>query len=58
MLGQILFATSLIIALAIGGIYFRDLGDVPQLFMKVKRSSMIRFIRYEYRFLAVLRGTC
>jgi len=34
---------------AIGFIYFRDLGDVSQFFLKVKRKNMLWIIRNEYR---------
>jgi hypothetical protein len=47
------FWLSLAGSLAVGFVYFRDLGDVSQMVLKVKRANMIRFIRNEYRFLAV-----
>jgi hypothetical protein len=53
MLGNILFSIGLIVAAGLGFIYFRDLGDVSQMIMRVKRENMIRFIRYEYRLLVV-----
>ena len=53
MLGNILFWSGFAISLVIGLIYFRDLGDVSQMLIKVKRKNMLRFIRNEYRFLAV-----
>jgi hypothetical protein len=56
MIGNILFAISLFVALAIGYLYFRDLGDVSQMIISVKRENMIRFIRNEYRLLAVGLG--
>jgi len=56
MFENILFAISLIVALIIGSLYFRDLGDVSQMFISVKRENMIRFIRNEYRLLAVGLG--
>ena len=34
----------------IGFVYFRDLGDVSQMVLKVRRENMVRFIRNEYRF--------
>ena len=57
MLGNILFYLSLVVALYIGFAYFRDLGDVSQMLMKVKRENTIRFIRNEYRFLAIGLGS-
>jgi hypothetical protein len=56
MFENILFAISLIVALAIGSLYFRDLGDVSQMLISVKRENMIRFIRNEYRLLAIGLG--
>lgn len=41
------------VALVIGLLYFRDLGDVSQMLIRVKRESMKRFIRNEYRFIAL-----
>ena len=53
MLGNILFWGGLIVSLGIGLLYFRDLGDVSQMLLKVKRKNMLRFIRNEYRLLAI-----
>ena len=51
MIWSLLFWLGLTVSLGIGLIYFRDLGDVSQMLLKVKRKNMIRFIRNEYRFL-------
>ena len=56
MFGNILFAVCLIVSLGIGFVYFRDLGDVSQMLLKVKRENMVRFIRNEYRLIAVGLG--
>lgn len=56
MLWDVLFWLTLISSLAIGFVYFRDLGDVSQLVLKVKRENMIRFIRNEYRLIAIGLG--
>ena len=56
MLGNMLFFIGLIVAVGVGFAYFRDLGDVSQMFIRVKRKHMIRFIRNEYRLLAVGLG--
>ena len=56
MLGSMLFLIGLIVAVGVGFAYFRDLGDVSQMFIRVKRKHMIRFIRNEYRLLAVGLG--
>lgn len=44
-----LFWLGLLVSVGIGLVYFRDLGDVGQMILKVKRKNMIRFIRNEYR---------
>jgi hypothetical protein len=44
-----LFWLGLLISVGIGLVYFRDLGDVSQMVLKVKRENMVRFIRNEYR---------
>ncbi len=49
MLGNTLFLIGLVVAAGVGFAYFRDLGDVSQMIIRVKRENMIRFIRYEYR---------
>ncbi len=38
---------------AIGFIYFRDLGDVTQIVLNVKRKDMVRFIRHEYKLIGI-----
>lgn len=53
MLGEVFFYVSTIISLGIAVLYFRDLGDIPQLIIKTKRANVDRFIRYEYRFLTI-----
>lgn len=53
MLGNIIFWSGLAVSLVIGFLYFRDLGDVSQMVLKVKRQNMMRFIRNEYRLLAI-----
>ena len=52
MFESLIFYLGLIVALAIGFLYFRDLGDLSQMLISVKRKNMIRFIRYEYQLLA------
>ena len=49
MIWAILFWLGLAVSVGIGLVYFRDLGDVSQMILKVKRKNMIRFIRNEYR---------
>jgi hypothetical protein len=52
-LAEIIFYVGLAVSTAVGFLYFRDLGDVSQMVIKVKRANIIRFIRHEYRFLGV-----
>ncbi|MBO9433582.1 DUF3179 domain-containing protein [Ruegeria sp. R13_0] len=52
MFANLLFYVGLIVSLSIGFMYFRDLGDVSQMVLKVKRNNMIRFIRNENTYLA------
>lgn len=49
-MAEVLFYLGLVAAVGIGFLYFRDLGDIPQLFVKTKRSNVDRFIRKEYQF--------
>ena len=53
---DILFGVGFLIAAVIGFMYFRDLGDVAQMLIKVRRANMVRFIRHEYHFLSVGLG--
>ena len=53
MLANLIFAAGFLVATVIGYRYFRDLGDLAQLVLKVKRSNMIRFIENEYQLLAL-----
>jgi len=53
MLGNVLFWLGLAVSLVIGFLYFRDLGDVSQMLIRVKRKNMVRFIRNEYRLIAI-----
>jgi len=41
----------LVVSGTIGFIYFRDLGDVSQFLLKVKRKNMLWIIRNEYKFI-------
>lgn len=53
MLENIVFWLGFVVAAGIGLVYFRDLGDVSQMLIRVKRENMLRFIRNEYRLIAV-----
>ena len=50
MFAELLFYLGVAVSLAIALLYFRDLGDIPQLFIKTKRTNVDRFIRNEYKF--------
>lgn len=53
MFAELLFYLGAAASLAIALLYFRDLGDIPQLFVKTKRANVDRFIRNEYKFVAI-----
>ena len=53
MLGNLVFWLGFTVSLVIGFLYFRDLGDVSQMLIRVKRKNMLRFIRNEYRLLSI-----
>ena len=56
MTAHVIFGLGFIISMVIGFVYFRDLGDVSQMVMRVKRSNMTRFIRHEYQLLTIGLG--
>ena len=45
----VVFWVSLGVSSVIGFLYFRALGDVTQFVFKVKRESMLTFVRHEYK---------
>lgn len=53
MIATAIFWIGLIVSIGIGFVYFRDLGDVSQMVLKVKRENMLRFIRHEYTLIGV-----
>ena len=53
MFWDIVFWCSLVASLLIGAVYFRDLGDISQMLIKVKRKDTVRSIRHEYKILAL-----
>lgn len=57
MYSELVFYFGLFAALTIGLLYFRDLGDIPQLLIKTKRANVDRFIRHEYKFIAAGLGS-
>lgn len=56
MVAELLFWLGLAVAVGIGFAYFRDLGDIVQTVLKVKRQNMIRFIRKEGQFVMLGLG--
>jgi hypothetical protein len=42
MLWDVLFWLGLVISTTVGFLYFRDLGDVSQMVLKVERANMLR----------------
>lgn len=50
---SVVFWVGFAVAILIGSIYFRDLGDVSQMFIRVKRANMVRFIRREHQLIAI-----
>lgn len=57
MIGDIIFYATLAVSIAIGLLYFRDLGDVSQMILRVKRENMLRFIRNEYLLIGIGLGS-
>jgi hypothetical protein len=57
MLANLVFWVGLATSFVIGLLYFRDLGDVSQMLIRVKRADMLRFIRNEHRLLTIGLGT-
>jgi hypothetical protein len=56
MLAELVFYAALLVTSVIGVLYFRDLGDVTQMVLKVKRENMLRFIRNEYTLIGIGLG--
>lgn len=52
----LIFWSGFLVSMGIGWLYFRDLGDVSQMVLKVKRENMARFIRNEYQLVAAGGG--
>lgn len=46
---ELMFYFGLLVSFIVGLLYFRDLGDIPQLLIKTKRANVDRFIRHEYK---------
>ncbi|WP_425046204.1 DUF3179 domain-containing (seleno)protein [Primorskyibacter sp. S87] len=53
MLANLLFYLGLAVSLGIGFVYFRDLGDVSQMLLKVKRENTVRFMKYEGKLILI-----
>ncbi|MEM1312993.1 MAG: DUF3179 domain-containing (seleno)protein [Pseudomonadota bacterium] len=53
MILALVFWAAFAVFAGIGFVYFRDLGDVSQMVLRVKRENMLRFIRAEKRLLTI-----
>lgn len=53
MVWDVVFWLGLIVSAVVGFIYFRELGDISQMFFRVKRKNLVRAIRYEYKMVAL-----
>lgn len=53
MLWDALFWIGLTVAVVIGFLYFRELGDISQMIFKIKRENLVRAIRNEYKLVAL-----
>ena len=49
---EIVFWTGLVVSCVTGFHYFRELGDISQMFFRVRRHNLVRAIRHEYKFIA------
>jgi len=52
MLWEIVFWTGLVVSGVVGFHYFRELGDISQMFFRIRRHNLVRVIRHEYKFVA------
>lgn len=49
MVWEFAFWLGLILSLVAGFFYFRELGDLSQMFFRIRRANLVRVIRHEYR---------
>ena len=56
MLWDIIFWVGLIVSSIVGFFYFRELGDISQMFFRVTRPTLVRMIRHEYKMVALGLG--
>jgi len=52
-LWELVFWGGLVVSLGVGFLYFRELGDISQMFFRVKRANLVRAIRHEYKMIAL-----
>ncbi len=52
MFWDIVFWLGLVVSLGVGFFYFRELGDISQMFFRVKRVDLVRAIRHEQKMIA------
>lgn len=53
MIWEVVFWSGLTVSLVAGFFYFRELGDISQMFFRIKRKDLVRAIRYEYHIVGV-----
>lgn len=49
MVWEVVFWLGLAVSLIAGFFYFRELGDISQMFFRIKRRNLVRVIRHEYK---------
>lgn len=53
MVWEVVFWSGLAASLIAGFFYFRELGDISQMFFRIKRHNLVRVIRHEYKIICV-----
>lgn len=53
MIWQIAFWAGLSVSLVFGFFYFRELGDISQMFFRIKRRNLVLVIRHEYKIMGL-----
>lgn len=53
MLWDVVFWIGLIVSAVVGFFYFRELGDISQMFFRIRRDNLVRAIRHERKMIVV-----